>query len=327
MSYWSDKRVLITGATGMVGSWVARRLVDEHAHVVVLVRDVDPMSELLRSGTVTRTSMVNGRLEDYGTVERAISEHDVDTVFHLGAQTIVGTAFRSPMQTLQANVAGTWNVLEAARVHSSLVRRLVVASSDKAYGRASELPYREDMPLRGTAPYEVSKSCTDLVTASYATTYGTPVAIARCGNIYGGGDLNWSRIVPGTIRSLLRGEQPVLRSDGTFLRDYIFVEDVVDAYLVLARSLGGDVSPGQAFNFSDEKPLSVLDIYSAVCQAVTGAYVEPLVLGRAKDEIQDQYLDSTKAKQVLGWSASWGLERGLVVTTDWYRTLFDQQAT
>lgn len=321
MTYWSDKRVLVTGATGMVGSWAVRRLVDEGAHVVVFVRDSDPQSELLRSGTIARTSVVNGRLEDYASVERSINEHDVDTVLHLGAQTIVGTAFRSPMQTLQANVAGTWNVLEAARVHSGMVRRVVVASSDKAYGTVADLPYREDMPLNGVAPYEVSKSCTDLISNSYAQTYGLPVAVARCGNIYGGGDLNWSRIVPGTIRSLLRGEQPVLRSDGTFLRDYLYVEDVVDAYLVTAEALSNGVAPGEAFNFSDEKPLSVMDIYQAVCLAVVGEVVEPLVLGQAKDEIKDQYLDSSKARAALGWSASWGLERGLDETVAWYRRL------
>ena len=319
--YWTDKRVLVTGATGMVGAWATRRLVDEGAHVVVLVRDADPQSELLRSGTLESTTVVNGRLEDYDTVERSVNEHDVDTVLHLGAQTIVGTAFRSPMQTLQANVAGTWNVLETARVHSGLVRRVVVASSDKAYGAVAQLPYTEDMPLRGTAPYEVSKSCTDLVSASYAVTYGTPVAIARCGNIYGGGDLNWSRIVPGTIRSLLRGDQPVLRSDGTFLRDYLYVEDVVDAYLIAARALDGAIAPGEAYNFSDEKPLSVMDIYRAVCLAVVGEAVEPIVLGQAKDEIKDQYLDAAKARDTLGWGAGWTLEQGMDATVAWYRAL------
>ncbi|MDP3713058.1 MAG: GDP-mannose 4,6-dehydratase [Mycobacteriales bacterium] len=325
MTYWSDKRVLVTGATGMVGSWAVRRLVDEGAHVVCLVRDADPQSELLRSGTINRTTVVNGRLEDYDAVERSVNEHDVDTILHLGAQTIVGTAYRSPMQTLQANVAGTWNVLETARVHPGLVRRVVVASSDKAYGSVPDLPYREDMPLRGTAPYEVSKSCTDLVSTSYAVTYGTPVAIARCGNIYGGGDLNWSRIVPGTIRALLRGEQPVLRSDGTFLRDYLYVEDVVDAYLVTAQALDGTVAPGEAFNFSDEKPLSVMDIYAAVCHATVGEAVAPLVLGQAKDEIKDQYLDAAKARSALGWSVAWGLERGLTETVSWYRQLLQSR--
>jgi CDP-glucose 4,6-dehydratase len=286
-----------------------------------LVRDADPQSDLLRSGLINSTSVVNEHLEDYDGVERAVNEQDVDTILHLGAQTIVGTAFRSPMHTLRANIAGTWNVLEAARIHPDLVRRVVIASSDKAYGTATDLPYREEMPLRGRSPYDVSKSCTDLVGASYAATYGTPVAIARCGNIYGGGDLNWSRIIPGTIRSLMRGEQPVLRSDGTSLRDYLYVEDVVDAYLTSAQALDSQIDAGEAFNFSGERPLSVMDIYHAVCRAVVGEHVEPLVLGQAKHEIKDQYLDSAKARRELGWSAGWSLEAGLEATVAWYRPL------
>jgi CDP-glucose 4,6-dehydratase len=320
---WSTSRVLVTGATGMVGAWLTRRLVDEGAYVVALIRDADPQSELLRSGTVNRVSVVNGCLEDYRSLERAVNEHDVDTVFHLGAQTIVGTAQRSPMQTLEANVQGTWHLLEACRVHPDLVKRVVVASSDKAYGEQPVLPYVEDMPLAGRAPYEVSKSCTDLITQSYALTYGVPAAIARCGNIYGGGDLNWSRIVPGTIRSLLFGEQPVIRSDGTFLRDYLFVDDVVDAYLRLAEALAaGDAEVvGQGFNFSDESPLSVMDIYRAVCEAV-GTHVEPKVLNQAAGEIKDQYLLAAKAREVLGWKARFDLPTGLGQTVAWYRALF-----
>jgi CDP-glucose 4,6-dehydratase len=318
---WASHRVLVTGATGMVGSWLTRELVDLGAHVVVLIRDADPQSELLRSGTVSRTTVVNGRLEAYADVERAVNEHDVDTIFHLGAQTIVGTAHRSPMQTLEANVQGTWNVLEAARVHAQLVRRVLVASSDKAYGTQPVLPYTEDMPLAGTAPYEVSKSCTDLISTSYHQTYGVPLAIARCGNIYGGGDLNWSRIVPGTIRSLLRGEQPILRSDGSFLRDYLHVDDVVDAYLVLGEQLDADGVAGHAFNFSDESPMSVLDIYRAVCDAAGFGGTEPRILNQAVGEIKDQYLSSERARAKLGWNAKLGLEGGLRKTVEWYRAL------
>lgn len=321
VSYWADKRVAVTGATGMVGAWLVRRLVDEGASVVVLVRDADPQSELFRSGTINRTSVVNGHLEDYETLERLVNEHATDTVMHLGAQTIVETARRSPLQTLKSNVAGTWNVLEAARVHEALVRRVVVASSDKAYGAVQVLPYREDMPLRGSAPYEVSKSCADLIATSYATTYGIPAAVVRCGNIYGGGDLNWSRIVPGTVRSLLRGEQPVLRSDGTGLRDYLYVEDAVDAYLVAAKSLDEAVPPGAAFNISNERPVSTLDMYSAVCRATVGEAVEPKVLSQATDEIKDQYLDSSKARKTLNWKATWSLDAGLTETVSWYRRL------
>lgn len=323
-SFWADKRALVTGATGMVGSWLARRLVDEGARVTAFVLDADPQSELLRSGTVERVSVVNGRLESFDDVERAVNEHEVDTVFHLGAQTVVGTAHRSPRRTLEANVAGTWNVLDAARVHAGLVARVVVASSDKAYGEQPDLPYREDMPLAGRAPYEVSKSCTDLVTQSYALTYGVPAAVARCGNIYGGGDLNWSRIVPGTIRSLLRGEQPVIRSDGTYLRDYLHVDDVVEAYLALAESLDAEGLVGQAFNFSDESPLTVMDVYAAVCEAVGCGWVEPRILGEATGEIRDQYLSAARAGEALGWKAQTGLEEGLARTVDWYRSLLGE---
>lgn len=317
-SFWSDKRVLITGATGMVGAWLTKRLVAAESYVVVLIRDADPLSELYRSGTIDHVAVVNGKLEDFVSVERAINEHDVDTVFHLGAQTIVGTANRSPMQTLDANIRGTWHVLEAARLHPDLVKRVLVASSDKAYGDKENLPYTEDMSLEGRAPYEVSKSCTDLVTQSYAYTYDTPAAIARCGNIYGGGDLNWSRIVPGTLRSLIRGEQPILRSDGTFLRDYLYVEDVVDAYLALAENMGGAVAPGSGWNFSDQKPMTVMEIYQAVCAAFGVPDVEPKILNRAQDEIKHQYLSAEKAKRELGWKVAFGLEAGLQATVEWY---------
>lgn len=319
-AFWADKRVLVTGATGMVGSSLTRRLVDLGAYVVALVRDQDPQSELVRNGTIERISIVNGSLEDFGAVERGVNEHEVDTIFHLGAQTIVGGAHRSPMATFEVNIQGTWHVLEAARRLSQLVQRVVVASSDKAYGEQPDLPYREDHPLTGRAPYEVSKSCMDLISQSYRITYGVPVAIVRCGNIYGPGDLNWSRIVPGTIRSLLRGEQPVLRSDGSFLRDYLYVEDVADAYLFLAEAIaeGKDLAGGE-FNFSDESPLSVMDIYRAVCRAMDAEGTEPKVLNSTVGEIKDQYLSARKAREMLGWSAKWGLEDGLAETAEWYR--------
>jgi CDP-glucose 4,6-dehydratase len=319
---WAEHRVLVTGATGMVGSWLVERLVDKGAFVAALVADHDPRSQLLRSGTFHRIAVTDGRLEDHAAVERAVNEHDVDTIFHLGAQTIVGTAHRSPRPTLEANIQGTWNVLEAWRLHPDLVKSVVVASSDKAYGEQPVLPYTEDMSLTGRHPYEVSKSCTDLVAQMYAHTYGAPVAIARCGNIYGGGDLNWSRIVPGTIRSLLRGEQPVLRSDGKFLRDYIHVDDVVGSYLALADALLAGESVGEAYNFSDEKPQTVLEIYAATCAAAGMPDVEPLVLDRAVGEIRDQYLDAAKAREQLGWKASVSLADGLRRTVDWYRELF-----
>lgn len=322
--FWSGHRVLVTGGTGLVGSWLCRALVDHGARVVVLVRDMDPQSELIRSGTISRTTVVNGRLEDLDVVERSVVDHDVDSVFHLGAQTIVGSGIRSPRATLESNVAGTWNVLEVARLHRDLVERVVVASSDKAYGTSDELPYVEDMPLRAGSPYDVSKACADLITQSYASTFGLPAAIARCGNIYGGGDLNWSRIVPGTLLSLARGQQPVLRSDGTFLRDYLFVGDVVDAYLRLGEALPGDGVAGEAFNFSDEAPLTVWEIYRATCRAAGHPDVEPEVLGQAAHEIHDQYLSAARARELLGWKCGHSLEAGLAETAAWYRAYFEE---
>ena len=315
---WADRHVFVTGATGLVGSQLCRWLVDQGTYVAALVMDDDPQSELLRSGTINEIAVVSGRLEDRDAVERGILQHETDTIFHLGAQTLVGPAHHAPRATFEANIAGTWNLLEACRQHSHLVERVVIASSDKAYGE-QELPYTEDMPLEGRHPYEVSKSCTDLISTCYAETYGVPVTIARCGNIYGAGDLNWSRIVPGTFRSLLRGEQPILRSDGTFLRDYIHVDDVVGSYVALAEYCHEDGVRGKGFNFSNEQPLSVMDIYKACCVAAGQPDVEPKILNKAEGEIKDQYLNAAKARDVLGWTSSVSLEDGLARTFEWYQ--------
>lgn len=310
----------VTGATGMVGSALVRRLVETEVDVVVLVLDPDPQSELYRSGLVAQTTVVNGALEDLGTLERALAVRAPDAVYHLGAQTIVGAARRSPLTTLEANVRGTWNLLEAAR-RVPTAAAVVVASSDKAYGTVDELPYTEAMPLAGDEPYEVSKAAADLISQMYAHTYGVPVAIARCGNIYGPGDLNWSRIVPGTIRSLLRDEQPILRSDGTFVRDYLHVDDVVDAYLALGDALTARTIPfGEGWNFSDESPRTVREIYDAVCVASGRAGTEPNVLGEAPGEIHDQWLSAVKARRELGWKPQVELDAGLATTVEWYRS-------
>lgn len=323
---WSERKVFVTGATGIVGSWLVKRLLKLGAGVVILVRDWDPQTELVRSGDILRTSVVNGCLEDYGTLERAINEHEVDTVFHLGAQPIVSVALRNPLPTFEANVRGSYNLIEACRVHKSLVKSIVVASSDKAYGDGPSLPYTEDMPANGRHPYDVSKSCTDLIALSYAHTYDLPITVARCGNIYGGGDLNWSRIVPGTIRSLYRGERPIIRSNGLFTRDYIFVEDVVDAYIALAERSTDRGVIGEAFNFSPESRVSVLEITKAIQQQMRRNDLEPVILDQVKAEIRDQYLDSTRAKQRLGWSARHTLKDGLSKTIDWYRQFFEAGA-
>jgi dTDP-D-glucose 4,6-dehydratase len=318
-------RAFVTGATGMVGSALVRRLVDDGTDVVVLVLDADPQTELYRSGTVAATTVVNGALEDLATLERAIAVHEPDTVYHLGAQTIVGAARRDPLATLETNVRGTWNILEASRRFPEVVHAVVVASSDKAYGTVDTLPYTESTPLAGDEPYEVSKASADLIAQMYAHTYDLPVAIARCGNIYGPGDLNWSRIVPGTIRSLLRGEQPVLRSDGTFVRDYLHVNDVVDAYLALGTALRNRAIPfGEGWNFSDESPRTVREIYDATCTAAGKSDTEPLILDRAPGEIHDQWLAATKARDRLGWKPQVDLADGLASTVEWYRAYLNR---
>jgi CDP-glucose 4,6-dehydratase len=321
MSFWSDKRVLVTGATGMVGAWLVERLVAERANVVALIRDCVPQSRLCYDGTVKRINVVAGQIEDYVAVERAVSDYDVDTIFHLAAQTIVGRAVRSPLKTFEANVRGTWHLLEAARVHSRLVERVVVASSDKAYGETKELPYREEMRLAGRAPYDASKSCADLIATSYAMTYAVPVAVVRCANIYGGGDLNWSRIVPGTLRSLILGDQPLLRSDGSFLRDYLYVEDAVSAYLTVAEQMDS-VTPGDAFNFASESPMTVLEMFHKICEAFGQPHIQPRILAETRNEVKNQYLCSEKARRRLGWSARYDLSEGLQKTVQWYREHF-----
>jgi CDP-glucose 4,6-dehydratase len=317
--FWSGKRVLVTGATGLVGSWLIKDLLAKGAFVVALVRDSDPQSEFFRSGDYLKTSIVNGVLEDFNACERAINEHDVNIVFHLGAQPLVGVANRSPWHTFETNIRGTYNLLEACRLHHKLVERIVVASSDKAYGTQPILPYTEDMSLQGQYPYEVSKSCTDLITQSYFHTYNLPVTIARCGNIYGGGDLNWSRIIPGTIRSLFLGQRPVIRSDGTFVRDYIFVQDVVNAYRCLAENLGKAGVTGGAFNFSPEHPVSVIELVDLIRNLMGCEDLQPDIQNVVQAEIHSQYLDSSKAEQTLGWTPQYTLQNGLTNTIEWYR--------
>jgi len=305
---------------------VVKDLLAFGAQVVALVRNPDPVSEFYRSGDFRRVSIVQGALEDFWALEQAVNEHETDTVLHLGAQPIVGVARRFPLQTFEANIRGTYNLLEVCRIHAGLVKRVVIASSDKAYGHHDVLPYTEDTALVGRQPYEVSKSCADLLAQSYHATYGLPVAIARCGNIYGGGDLNWSRIVPGTIRSLLAGERPVLRSDGTFVRDYIYVRDVSRAYLRLAESLERPEVRGAAFNFSPERAVTVLQVVDLLRDLLDARHLEADVRSEAPGEIHSQYLDATRAREVLDWQPAYTLEAGLRDTIEWYRGYLKAQA-
>lgn len=316
--FWKDRPTLVTGATGLVGSWLVRRLLEVEAQVVCLVRDWVPQSELVRGGDLERVSVVRGDVCDQPLLERALGEFEISTVFHLAAQTIVGIANRNPVSTFQTNIQGTWALLEACR-RSPSVKQVVLASSDKAYGEHEQLPYDENAPLRGAHPYDVSKSCADLIAHTYANTYNLPVVITRCGNFYGGGDLNWNRIVPGTIRSILRNQRPVIRSDGKFVRDYFYVEDGAAAYVLLAERLAERPElRGQAFNFSNEIQLSVIDLVERI-QSLMGSSLKPDVRNEASHEIRQQYLSAHKARDELQWRPLFTLEQGLQRTIEWYR--------
>ena len=316
--FWQDRPTLVTGGTGLLGGWLVRRLFDAGADVVCLVRDWVPQSEFVRARLIDRVKVVNGDVRSQSLLERVLGEYEIDTVIHLAAQTIVGIANRNPVSTFKTNIGGTWALLEACR-RSPTVKQIVVASSDKAYGEHKQLPYNEDAPLTGRHPYDVSKSCADLIAQSYAATYDLPVAVTRCGNFYGGGDLNWNRIVPGTIRSVLRGQRPVIRSDGKFVRDYFYVEDGAAANLVLAEQLSRDNRLwGQAFNFSNESQVTVLEVVDRILKTM-GSDFEPDVRNEAVNEIREQYLSAAKAREVLGWKPLFTLDDGLRHTIDWYR--------
>lgn len=309
----------------MVGGWLVKRLVEAEADVVCLVRDWIPRSELNQSGLLDKVSVVRGDLCDLDCLERTLGEFEVETVIHLAAQAIVGIANRNPLSTFEANIGGTWKLLEACR-RSPKVKQIVSASSDKAYGDSPVLPYTEETPLAGRHPYDVSKSCSDLICQTYATTYGTPVVITRCGNFYGGGDLNWNRIVPGTIRSVLRGQRPVIRSDGSFIRDYFYVEDGAAAYMHLAEQLAARPElAGEAFNLSNETQVTVLQLVEKVLAGMNSP-VTPEVLGEASHEIKHQSLDAAKARTMLGWEPLFTLDEGLSRTIAWYKNYFQQLA-
>ncbi len=319
---WRNHNVFVTGATGLLGSWLAEALAARGARVTCLVRDWVPESRLVRAGIIERVNVVRGELEDAALLTRVLNEYEIDTVFHLGAQTIVGTAARSAASTFEANIRGTWNLLEAAKACASLVKRILVASSDKAYGSHDRLPYTEDMALQGRFPYDASKSCADLIALSYFHTYRLPVAITRCGNLFGGGDLNFNRLIPGTIRSVLRGEAPIIRSDGKFIRDYFYVRDAVEAYLRLAERLP-DGFAGEAFNFGNETPVSVLDLVGEILCLMGQRSLQPVILNEANNEIPRQYLDCSKARRLLEWAPVFGMEEGLRETIAWYTKYHD----
>jgi len=317
-NFWRDRSVFITGATGLLGGWLTRHLLAKGASVTALVRDSVPQSEFERCKMRKQVNVVRGDLSKPQLLERALGEYEVEAVFHLAAQTIVGIANRNPISTFESNVRGTWNLLEACR-RAPTVSAVVMASSDKAYGDQTVLPYTEDMPLQGRHPYDVSKSCADMIAQSYATTFGVPVAITRCGNFYGGGDLNWNRVVPGTIRSVLRGQRPIIRSDGKYIRDYFYIEDGAAAYMLLAERLTADKKLiGAAFNFSNEIQITVLDLVNTILKRM-GSDLKPEIMNEARHEILHQYLSAERARKELNWHPQFTLEQGLERTIAWYK--------
>lgn len=325
-SFWKDRRVFITGCTGLLGSWLTKSLVERGADVTGLIRDWVPAANLIWSGFNQKINIVRGELEDYFKLERILNEYEIDTVFHLGAQTIVSIANKNPMNTFIANINGSWNLLEACRSIDS-VSRIVVASSDKAYGMHEVLPYTEKFPLLGSHPYDVSKACADLIARAYHITYSLPVCVTRCGNFFGGGDLNFNRIVPGTIKSVIYGKRPVIRSDGTYIRDYIYIMDAVDAYLLLAEKMDDKSIHGEAFNFSNEIQMTVMDITKLILKLMGRSDLQPKILNTVKGEIKHQYLCAEKAKGVLGWKSRYKIEDGLKETIKWYQEFFKQRDT
>jgi CDP-glucose 4,6-dehydratase len=322
--FWNQKKVLVTGGTGLLGPWLIKNLLDCHAIVTVLVRDFVPDSLFFTEALDKKVSIVRGDLDDFFILQRVLNECDIDTVFHLGAQAIVGYANRSPISTFTSNIEGTWNILEACRI-SPWVKRIIVASSDKAYGAHTTLPYTEDAALQGRHPYDVSKSCADLLAQSYYHTYKLPVCVTRCGNFFGGGDLHFNRIIPGTIKAILENEIPVIRSDGTFIRDYIFVKDVVDAYLTLAEHMEEKQLLGECFNFSTDTPFTVIDIVDLIMSLMGVSHIKPIIQNKATNEIPAQHLSSQKARALLGWNHAYGVRQGLLETISWYTQYFAQK--
>ena len=308
----------MTGADGFIGSHLASALHDKKAEVVTIVRDIKKKNNIDILGLKEKITVVNGDLVNFADCERVINEYEIDFCFHIAAQAIVGTANRSPLSTFESNIKGTWNILEACRL-SKTVKGLIVASSDKAYGQQKKLPYTEESSLNGYFPYDASKACAEIIARSYFMTYQLPLTITRNANTYGAADMNLSRIVPDVISRLIRNEQPVIRSDGTPLRDYMYIKDAVSAYLTLAENLHRKDVVGEAFNFGTGKPISVLELYSKIIKLM-GKNVKPKILGEAKNEIDAQYLSIEKAKRILKWKPMYSIGQGLKETIEWYRS-------
>lgn len=316
---WLNKNVFVTGGTGLLGSWLIEELISLGANVIGLERDHVPQSRLYREALIDKITVVYGNLEDHYVIDRVLNEYEVEVVFHLGAQAIVPIANNNPISTFESNIKGTWVLLDACR-RNKKVKKIVIASSDKAYGEHKKLPYTEDMPLEGRNPYDVSKSCADLIAQMYFHSYSLPVCVTRCGNLFGGGDLNFNRIIPGTIRSVLLNERPIIRSDGKYIRDYFYVKDAAKAYVLLAEKMNNNGITGQAFNFGNDTHMTVLKITNEILLLMNRLDLEPIILNQAKGEIPKQYLSSKKARKMLGWKPLFSLREGLAETIEWYKS-------
>lgn len=324
MSFWNNRTAFVTGATGFVGSHIARALVEKGARVVCLQRDNVSANSLDIFNLSSHVTVINGALEDFSLMQRVMNEYEIEAVFHLAAQALVGAANRSPISTFESNIRGTYSLLEACRL-TSTVKRVVVASSDKAYGSHKELPYTEDYPLHGLFPYDASKVCTDVISRSFSHTYNLPVVVTRFANIYGPGDLNLSRIIPGTIISVIKNERPIIRSDGTPKRDFVYTDDVTNAYLLLAEKI--EEVKGDAFNFGSNEPIQMLELANRIIRfAGKEGQLEPHIMLKTKieNEIDEQYLAADKANKLLGWQPDISLDEGLKRTIDWYKTNFEK---
>ena len=315
---WLNKNVFVTGCTGLLGSWLTEELINLGANVICLVRDYVPLSRIYKEGLIDKISVISGSLEDYYVIERVLNEYEIEVIFHLGAQAIVPIANNNPFSTFESNVKGTWVLLEACR-RNRKVNKILIASSDKAYGDQKILPYTEEMPLIGRNPYDVSKSCADLIAQMYFYHYRLSVCITRCGNLFGGGDLNFNRITPGTIRSVFYNERPVIRSDGKYVRDYFYVKDAAKVYILLAEKMDDSSIVGQAFNFGNDTPMTVLEITDEILSLMNRLDLEPIILNQAKGEIPRQYLSSKKAREMLQWKPTFSLREGLLETIEWYK--------
>lgn len=315
--FWKDRNVLVTGCTGFLGSWLSCALINAEANVIGFVRSKGEHSHLFRTGCQKNMHLVCGSIEDFQIVERTLREYEVDTIFHLAAQSIVDKASQNPLTTYEINIRGTGNVLEAAR-YNPKVKNIIVASTDRVYGECGSHSCEESAPLKGIHPYDLSKCCADQLCSSYFYSHNLPVAVARCSNLFGGGDLNYNRLIPGTIHSILQGDPPVIRSDGSHIRQYLYVEDCVEAFLLLAERMEELRLYGEAFNLSLESPVSVRQLVQQILDLMD-ADLKPVVLNHASIEIKRLLISTEKADKVLGWKPKYSLDRGLRKTIEWYR--------